>query len=120
MGIGIIILIVVAIMCVASLIVILRLMVLAHKKYKSQDGNYKVDNEKQEECKEKLFGSPSATTCAKVSWGAICNDATVFTINKRKSNYSDERESEHFCENLSDDRLALMNRIDAECQYGRY
>lgn len=117
---GIVILIAVVIMCVASFLVMLCMMRLAYKKYKNQVGGGKVDNEKREEFKEVLLKSSSATTCAKMSWGAICNDVTVFTINKRKSHYSDERESEHFCKNLTDDRLILMNKIDAECDYGRY
>ena len=120
MGVGITILIVVVIMFIASSLVMLCMMHKAHKKYKNQVGGEKVDTEKREEYKEVLQRSPSASTCAKMSWGAICNDATVFTINKRKSKYSDERESEHFCENLTDDRVILMNKIDAECHYGRY
>lgn len=117
---GLTILIIVSVMCAASLGVMLHLIFSVYKKYKHQVSNSKLDRKKQEEYKEELLKSLSAATCAKVSWQAVYNDATVVSINKRKSNYSDERESEHFCENLTDDRIALMDKIDMECHYGRY
>ena len=42
------------------------------------------------------------------------------TTNKRKLNYSDARESQRFCASVTSERVAAIDKMDGEINYGRY
>lgn len=103
-----------------ALSVMVSIIILVCRQRNKQNVNNKINVEKQEECKQILRTSNSSEKCANAGWELVSNTPTAFLINKRKSNYSDERESQHFNASLTNKRLALLNQIDGECHYGRY
>ncbi|MCH5152252.1 MAG: hypothetical protein J1F65_06340 [Clostridiales bacterium] len=111
------ILVLVIIMFLFSLGAIICIVSFAYKGKKQKTKKSEINIQKN---KEILSTSRSSKECANAGWEIVSNNATVFTVNTRKSKYSDERESHHFSQNLTDKRLALLNQIDGECEYGRY
>ncbi len=107
-------------MFVFSVGVMIYMIISTYKERKQKTINKEKILQEQKENKEFLSTSRSSKKCAEVCWNIVNNATTTLTVNARKSNYSDERESCHFSKNLTDKRLALMNEIDGECEYGRY
>lgn len=115
------IIIIISLMLICSLCVLIWAIALEKDK-KAKTLRVKKNAEKQIKYKEVLKTSNSSAKCAEVGWDLVRSNVitTPISTNKRKLNYSDARESQHFCASVTSERVAAIDKMDGEINYGRY